>query len=747
MSELHKYVEALYIPITKARRQMNTYNVLNGLALVVITVLLCAGATLLFDWATPMPAGARFVLSLVCLGIVVYVFARWMVKPLTRRVTADQAALAIEARYPELKSALISAVQFGRLLANPKKLEEFYESAALAALTVKETAKRVYKMSVSGIVNWLPTVKLWAVAGVLLLAAGLYTMVYPENVRLWLERFFTPFSARDWPQLYQLVVKHPTKQVTILAKGDSLTVDVLSCGRRHPDTVTLYTMVKDEKGKWQGFWESTPMESIGSTRFRKKLENIVTDMKFYAEAGDATTPVFRINVKERPFIERITLNLHYPEYMKRKDDVAYQGSLRVPQGTKITMTVVVSTKLRKAVFKVKPTGQPEREVKVIEESDLKETEIEVTQGKKKIKEKRYCFVCERVADTSFQYWFELTDTEGFNNYEGARPQIFRIRVVEDQPPSLKFLKPGRSVRMTESAVVPMVLRVTDDYGVEEVSICYFKRKQTERAAAAKNVKSTILDPEKLGYKGKQRAELPFEFDIKKLTGAKPGEEVVYYAVGKDGCTTRNKNGRSYNFVITIVTADELLAEYERAIQRLRDRLERCLRQERIISDKLRILAEDLTAGRRKVGEEPLKRILLKTESDQRDLTASFSLSYEDVQNTLEGLTINRLGDEKMKSSLKQISGALNDLAQTTSPQAATKINVARNKKSKKEMVSALDDAALQTTEVAEAIQQILGMLSEYTTLSRIYNQTRQMKREQDEIFKRIQELLKRILGK
>jgi len=162
---------------------------------------------------------------------------------------------------------------------------------------------------------------------------------------------------------------------------------------------------------------------------------------------------------------------------------------------------------------------------------------------------------------------------------------------------------------------------------------------------------------------------------------------------------------------------------------------------------LRILAEDLTAGRRKVGEEPLKRILLKTESDQRDLTASFNLSYEDVQNTLEGLSINRLGDEKMKSSLKQISAALNDLAQTASPQAATKINVARNKKSKKEMVSALDDAALQTTEVAEAIQQILGMLSEYTTLSRIYNQTRQMKREQDEIFKRIQELLKRILGK
>ncbi|RKY14208.1 MAG: hypothetical protein DRP82_04380, partial [Planctomycetota bacterium] len=328
-----------------------------------------------------------------------------------------------------------------------------------------------------------------------------------------------------------------------------------------------------------------------------------------------------------------------------------------------------------------------------------------------------------------------------------RPQIFRIRVVEDQPPSLKFLKPGRSVRMTESAVVPMLLRVTDDYGVEEVSIHYFKRKQTERAAPAKNVKSTVLDPTKFGYKGKQQAELSFQFDIKKLTGAKAGEEVVYYAVGKDGCTTRNRNGRSYNFVITIVTADELLAEYERAIQRLRDRLERCLRQERIISDKLRILAEDLAAGRRRVDEEPLKRILLKTESDQRDLTASFSLSYEDVQNTLEGLTINRLGDEKMRSSLKQMSAALNDLAQTASPQAVTKINVARNKKNKKEMISALDDAALQTTEVAEAIQQILGMLTEYTTLSRIYNRTRQMKQEQSEIFKKIQQLLKQIMKK
>ena len=75
-----------------------------------------------------------------------------------------------------------------------------------------------------------------------------------------------------------------------------------------------------------------------------------------------------------------------------------------------------------------------------------------------------------------------------------------------------------------------------------------------------------------------------------------------------------------------------------------------------------------------------------------------------------------------------------------------RVNVARNKKNKKEMASALDDAALRTAEVAEAIQQILGMLTEYTTLSRIYNRTRQMKREQDEIFRRIRESLKRILG-
>jgi len=742
MSELRKYVEALLIPISKARRQMSMYHVLNGLALVVITALACSGLTLLFDWATPLPAIARFIFSLICLGIVAYVFGRFMVKPLTRRVTADQAALAIEARYPELKSALISAVQFGRLLSKPKALEEFYESAALAAMTVKETAKRVYRMSVAGIVDWLPTVKLWAMAGILLLAAGLYTMAYPENVRLWLERFFTPFSAREWPKLYQLVLKHPSSQTSTVAKGDSLTIEVLSCGRKHPDSVTLYTMVKDENGNWQDFWESTPMEAIGSTRFRKKLENIVTDTKFYAEAGDATTPVHLVRVKERPFIERITLHLHYPEYMGRKDDIAHQGSLRVPQGTKITMTVVVSTKLRKAVFKVKPTGQPAREVKVIEEADLKETEITIQQGEKKLKEKRFCFVCERVADTSFQYWFELTDTEGFNNYEGARPQMFRIRVVEDQPPSLKFLKPGRSVRMTENAVVPMVLRVTDDYGIEEVCVKYFKRKQTERAAVAKDVKSMVLDATKFGYKGKQRAEMSFQFDIKKLTGAKPGEEVVYYAEAKDGCTTRNKIGKSYNFVLTIVTADELLAEYERAIRRLRDRLERCLRRERTMSDELRIMAEDLMASKRDIADKALQRSLLKVESDQRDLTASFNLSYEEVSGVLEGLSINRLGNEEMKKTLNRIGLALNDLAKNMSPEAATRINAARNKKSKNEMVAAIDDAVQKMTEVAESVQQILSMLTEYTTLSQIYNNFRQVKKRQEEIFKDIENALR-----
>ncbi len=722
-------LEVLNLPIARVRAQILTSRVLYGLAWLVFVSVACAAGTLLFDWATPLPAAMRLVLTLASFAGIVYVFWRHMLRPLSERISADRAALAIETRYPELRTALISAIQ----LARRRQDEGFFNSDELVDLAVRDAAKQVYNMRIRGVVDWLKPVRVWVLAAACMFAAGLYVRAHPDTVRLWFQRFFAPFNAPSWPKMYRLKVKKPSGQRTRVAKGDSVEVVVESMGPRHPDTVRIYLKTRkqasgaattaDVKRPWEPYWEVGSMECVGGTRFRKKFENLVDDMKFYVEGGDDRTAEYVIEVKEPPFVEKIRLHMKYPAYLRKPDKVVEQGSVRVEEGTEIEFEVTASTRLKRAEFWM--DNQRIREYSGAELGADSRTLRGVIK-----------------AFRTRRYWFFFEDAEGFNNRRSA--ERFTVHVIHDHPPSIKFIKPGRSMRMSENAVLPMHISIRDDNGVLEAALHYFKRKETERTATPQSVQKKVFTEREMKYtdgESKARAEVKFDFDIAKLTGAHPGEEVVYHATAKDACTTRAKQGESFQFVITIVRKEDLEAEYRRIILRVRDRLKRVLTKQRLLRDAMRTLGDDLI-DKTRAPDAAARRELAAGEGDQRDITSSLRLSQEDVRRVIEGMTLNKTGTEVMLKLLSQAEKTLDRLGNNDSPEIARRINGLNSNLTKADLSAEFDAICGDMDLLADSVKALLDQLFQYATIAEFISYVREIKKSQGDIWRQIERMLK-----
>jgi len=707
-------LEVILAPVKRVKAILCLQRTAYGIGWVIILSLVCASLTLLFDWATPLPPTARLVLSILSFIAVLYVFVKLIVLPFLKPLSDDRAALVLEEKHPELKDALISSIQLARY----REDEGFFNSEELVQLTLRDTAEKVKHLRLRRVVDITTLFKVWLLAALFMFGSALYITHYNDVVRLWFQRFFTPFSAPEWPKYHRLKIVEPPK---VIAKGDDLEIVVLSIGKKHPDVVTVYS--KNEK---QDYWESSSMQKHGKARFVKKFENVVEPMILYVEGGDARAPendYIRIDVRTRPFVKRIALWLRFPEYTglqnTPREEPLERGSVSVLEGTEIEFEVTASQKLKSAEL-ANITNL---------EGDNIFSDAELIDGVK--------FRGKFKAVKSTSYYFKLTDTEGFDNFTNHKPETYSLRVVRDRLPDVKFETPGRSLRMSAKGVLPMRIRVRDDFGIKEVKLVHYTQKEQEKHIKTEP-KSITFD--KKSFEGKEEAIIELEFDIEKRTGAKPGEEVVYYAQANDFCDMHGKPSESNYFRITIVTDEELEGDYTRRIARMRERLLEVLKKQHIVRDAVSALGEELLSEKCTV-DERVKKSLLNYETDQRDITNRLKLCEEDVRTVLDGMRMNRMGKRESLQFLQNIADKLGGLADTDSPEAAKRINALRKEPSGNLELRFADITVIQD-EIIRKIKEIVDLATEWATLTEFIHRLKSLIDSAKKIKKDMQDVLK-----
>lgn len=589
--------DRLHGVIRRVRRCLFTVGVAN----VFVLLAACALLQHSFDWvAGGMRWSMRAAVLILCLAVISWRTWRTLVSPLTIPFSIADIARLLERRYPQLSSALISAVRFSSGEVGPAALN----SPALMADVVRQAARATAPLPFDVVLNPGPARRSAAIVAIIVVIFSLLVAVNPDRARLWLER---SVLLRDipWPKRTRLVVEL-ADGVLFGARGDDLIVQAHAEGVQPRDVEIRFETRSGLRGR-------LPMVTVGTEgdyRYRYVFPSAREDFDFYLVGGDDRTDVFQARLRDRPRVVQSSMVIRPPTYSRLETVTLGDGqrSAQALPGSDVSITVRTNHPVTGAVL-------------MADRMPIAPAESDGGEGR----------VVTFEPDVTRTYHFALVDAFGL---EDRHPVRFSIQMLKDDPPRVRMKLVGVGDMITPEAVLPIDVEFADTYGLASAEL--FHRVEREDAA------DQLIDLPSFGPGGTTLAT-SISWPVS-IAGVTPGDRIALWVASSDFDNVNGPNtARSPMSTLRVVSRDELMAEFIRREQELRMDFERLVdAQEQLRGALLSAQRPDPAtaeasslAGRL----EPLER-------RQRSLAGSIHVVRQQFEHILIESRINRLDVEQ-----------------------------------------------------------------------------------------------------
>ncbi|MCP4454976.1 MAG: hypothetical protein GY809_26245 [Planctomycetes bacterium] len=418
-------------------------------------------------------------------------------------------ARLIEREHPELHNELINAIDF------EERLEQQDTGQNSVALMQQEIERAV--MSFGGINN-LDSLRprslrrecrlLWALVGIwaccILFCMNWFQAELPRFVMPWSDH--PPYSAT------RLTV---SPAGAVVDYGGDLAVEVTAEGQQ-PET--LWLNVQDPV---TGDENQIGMFSTREGQYHQTIEQIRTDLVYYASAGRGRSKRHVVTLSKVPLIESIELHYRYPTYTNLPERASRLSDdkpmLKGYRGTEVALTIT--------------SNRP-----------LKQGEITLN-GESVLCTPQDTHSVQGVVTLSKPGTFEvtLTDVEGFVS---TRPFSGDIELVPDGKPFIAVVSPGMHALAIPTAEVPIVTEASDDLGIDRVTLflSHNKSRDTRRPLySALEIQTQVSATHTL-----KLADL----------GVMPGDMIDYYATATDSEPRTPQTAATEAYTLQIISAEE-----------------------------------------------------------------------------------------------------------------------------------------------------------------------------------------------
>ena len=259
--------------------------------------------------------------------------------------------------------------------------------------------------------------------------------------------------------------------------------------------------------------ESYFMESTKPGVFEFKIEKPNSNVEFYVEANQVTSPSYELKVITVPSIANFEMQLNYPSYLNKKSEtISGTGNAILPEGTRVTWKM--NTKSTQNV-------------------DWKEgsTLIPFVKGDNS-------FILSKNIAQNTEYQI-LTSNNKIKNYEKLN---YQLSVIKDQYPTINVSVAPDSLKLGKDY---MLGQLSDDYGLSKLQIVYYERNKPNTAKRGTiTVKNNVFDQ--------------FVFSFPSNLPVEQGVSYEYYFEVFDNDAPHNfKSAKSSVFSDRVATNDEL----------------------------------------------------------------------------------------------------------------------------------------------------------------------------------------------
>lgn len=676
----------------RLRRTLRTRYALRAVglcgAVAVGALLIC----FLMDWGLELPGAFRRVLlglSTLLLAFVAWTRGLW---PLIRPLSDQHLAVWIEEAQPGLQGLFVTAVELGGRATVPDG------SSELVAEVVRRAVAQPPRPSGG------PRVRLWpalaSAAWLALVALGAWSQ-RPDLGRVFLQRFF---AGRDlpWPREVALRLLHHPGPRVVVVKGEDLPLEV-EVERGRPDRVEL---VLDFPHR--ALHERVPMVGHGERLFRRVVENLTEPFRFHVVGGDGRTGEFQVELRTRPAVRQLALELSFPAYTGRSAERQSGGDCTLPVGTQVTVLVDTVESVTQGEIVLTFGGGGGAEV-ATRRLPLEARGVEGADGR------AWSGRFEIERDGHFHV--DLRNADGLSNAPITR---YTLRAVADRAPVVQIREPGRDRSVTVEAVYPLVASAQDEYGLVEARLVV-QRLGLEEPAEAEPPEGALSQVALKGLiPGVKEAALTGELDVASL-GAKVGDRLVYHAQAVDACPQPGPNlGRSARYTFHVVSPADLARRIDQALLKAKDRLGESARLQETVRGEVQRLREQLEAQ----GQSPSSAITDKAaqgeaqraEAQQQRVARELESAAAELEEVVTQRQINRLGAEAENAWLQEGSQKLRETAGGPAEAARKAIAEARGRA---QALQRLAEAAKLQTRTLEDLRGLLAELDRWSDVNEI----------------------------
>ncbi len=469
-----------------------------GLTLLIVAALVTLSAA---SWGVDAARYRPWVVLLLGLftyGALAYAAYRFVIRPLSRRVTDRQVALYLEEN-AELRAALLSAVEFGAL--RGREIPDDV-SPQFVAKVVQDAVQRGRKIDYGKAVETGELRRVGAYLGAAAVVVAAVLFVNPAFLRHGLPALFRPFAGAEVETPYSVGVTPGSIDV---ARGSD---QVISAGlvAFSADVVEVSYRIGE------GDWERQPMApNPDSGQHDFMLFRVAGDVEYFVEAAAVRSDVYRLTVVDRPHVSQIDLELQFPDYSGLSPQTIDDGGdIAALGGTRVTLTVTPTVAV--------PEGR------LVVETVAVGAEPEIVA----LRSSGDGFIGLLTVGLPGYYRVELRTPDG--EWIDASSD-YLIEVLNDQPPVITFDRPGRDVDVTAVEEVFTELTVEDDFGIDNVELIWtLNGGDEQRTALFRKPGPGRGEHVRKDVTGAHTFYLE-EFDVE------PGDFIAYWAEATDNRTT------------------------------------------------------------------------------------------------------------------------------------------------------------------------------------------------------------------
>jgi hypothetical protein len=484
-----------------------------------------------------LDSGARWLLLAGLGACLALGFSSWIVRRWVEDRRDDFFAVVVEERHPHLRNRLINGLQLGR--------GNDYGSPRLIDAVVGDALEATAELDLVGALDRRAVARMaCALAAAAVVMAGYAVSPRFSNG---LSRVLQPWSDIPPFTATQVAkVKPGDKQVI---EGQSVPLMAELTGHL-PDSARIFMRSADKP------WHALAMRAddpLRKDRFGYTVQQANTSFDYYVTAGDGRSRQYRIDVVERPRVERISVRYAPPPYTQQTASTPekFDGEITGLCGTTVELELTATKALKEAVLLL-DAGEPL--AMSPEDGNGARTwrtsfVIWSPEAEEKAADAARAIVGRRVLAPA-RYQVKLAATDGSDLLE---PLWHAIEAVPDQPPAVVIAQPGRDVQVQPEETVTIEVVARDDYGVGAVRIAY-------RVNDSRDVRELAAFPSQ----GPTKTELIHRQEWKLADGGlKAGDLVQYWAEAADlNDVTGLGTARSHPYSVLIRSPEQVLAKLE-----------------------------------------------------------------------------------------------------------------------------------------------------------------------------------------